>query len=107
MNSREGRQKKVQDNLTETGLAQSLGDVELASLHYYGLMDQTYAAMVHFGTFVNGHEVIRENPGLSQQAQDIIDRMYALYNAISAMADRFDPETREWLDAPPRGRELI
>ena len=79
----------------------------LTALHYHEAMDRASVAMRHFDHFVNEHSVVQQHPELAAMAQDIIDRMYTLYNTISAMEDKFDPETREWLDSPPRGKELV
>jgi hypothetical protein len=80
---------------------------QLTISHFQEAMDRAYVSMVHFEQFVSEHLAVRRTPELANQAQVITEKMYDFYNAISALLDKNDPETREWLDGPPRGREII
>lgn len=54
-------------------------------------LDRTFMLMTTFNDFICNHQFIQNNPEFEKQADEIVDKMSALYRAIAAK--RFEEDS--------------
>lgn len=53
-------------------------------------LDRTYVVMDMFEEYVAKHPFVGQTPELSRQAQEIIDRLFDLYQSIGREGDKYE-----------------
>lgn len=53
-------------------------------------LDRMYIVMESFNLFINEHPFVAQTPELKLLADDISDRLYQMYNAISIESDKYE-----------------
>jgi hypothetical protein len=60
-----------------------MDDIELDQYHWHEAWDRVQVCLESFEKFVVGHPTIRQTPALETKANEILDALAYLYQAIS------------------------
>ena len=67
-------------------------EIELDTYHFHEALDRTFVAMETFSEYVSNHPALEYDPQVKAAADEIVVKLYNLYNLIQQASDKFSIE---------------